>query len=238
MSVAIATVNLLSIVLFIKNRSLRTRAMYLVINLTIVDKFVGEFSHFSLFVTLHYLCDIVQFPHLTLELTLTTGFLFVWFPLTSLTNIAVISLDQMHATIRPYTALRHRLIKKWVYGVTIAALVWVLPAMFIILILKNRMFNQSPIFSTSSGPSVFSCGSPGHPTTGFCEIAVRRSTYKYYLEISIAWKKLKVHGWMYHSSQFLEVFSLLTSTIEVGNGIFTFHLSSHMWSSFAKMDYL
>ena len=95
-----------------KNRSLRTRAMYLVINLTIVDLFVGGFSHFSLFVTLLYLCDIVQFPHLTLELTLTTGFLFVWFPLTSLTNIAVISLDQMHATIRPYTALRHRLIKK------------------------------------------------------------------------------------------------------------------------------
>ena len=99
--------------IFIKNRSLhRTHAMYLVINLTIVDMFVGGFSHFSLFVTLLYLCDIVQFPHLTLELTLTTGFLFVWFPLTSLTNIAVISLDQMHATIRPYTALRHRLIKK------------------------------------------------------------------------------------------------------------------------------
>ena len=157
--------------------------MYLVINLTIVDMFVGGFSHFSLFVTLLYLCDIVQFPHLTLELTLTTGFLFVWFPLTSLTNIAVISLDQMHATIRPYTALRHRLIKKWVYGVTIAALVWVLPAMFIIVIPKNRMFNQSSIFSTSSGPSFFSCGSPGHPiTTAFCEIAVRRSTY--YLEIS------------------------------------------------------
>ena len=112
---AIVTVNLTYQSFFLekkKNRSLRTRAMYLVINLTIVDLFVGGFSHFSLFVTLLYLCDIVQFPHFTLELTLTTGFLFVWFPLTSLTNIAVISLDQMHATIRPYTALRHRLIKK------------------------------------------------------------------------------------------------------------------------------
>ena len=148
--------------------------MYLVINLTIADMFVRGFSHFSLFVTLLYLRDIVQFPHLTLELSLTTGFLFVWFPLTSLTNIAVISLDQMHATIRPYTAHRHRLIKKWVYEVTIAVLVWVFPAMFIILILKNRIFKQSPIFSTSSGPSVFSCGSPGHPTTGFCEIAWKK----------------------------------------------------------------
>ena len=111
-SVAIVIVNLLLIVFFLKKRSLRSRAMYLVINLTIADMFVRGFSHFSLFVTLLYLRDIAQFPHLTLELTLTTGFLFVWFPLTSLTNIAVISLDQMHATIRPYTALRHRLIKK------------------------------------------------------------------------------------------------------------------------------
>ena len=111
-SVAIVIVNLLLIVFFLKKRSLRSRAMYLVINLTIADMFVRGFSHFSLFVTLLYLRDIAQFLHLTLELTLTTGFHFVWFPLTSLTNITVISLDQMHATIRPYTALRHRLIKK------------------------------------------------------------------------------------------------------------------------------
>ena len=36
--------------------------------------------------------------------------------------LTVTSLDRMHATIRPF---RHRLIKKWVYGVTIAG-VWVL----------------------------------------------------------------------------------------------------------------
>ena len=45
--VAIVTVNLISIILFIKNRSLRTRAMYLVINLTIADMFVGGVSHVS-----------------------------------------------------------------------------------------------------------------------------------------------------------------------------------------------
>ena len=39
--------------------------------------------------------------------------------------LTVTSLDRMHATIRPF---RHRLIKKWVYGVTIAA-VWVLAGM-------------------------------------------------------------------------------------------------------------
>ena len=123
--VAIVTVNLLSIILFIKNRSLRTRAMYLVISLTIADMFVGGFSHFFLFQCLSkHSCDIVKM-NLSQELNVIINFLFPWFPLTSLTNIAVISLDRMHATIRPF---RHRLIKKWVYGVTIAG-VWVLAAM-------------------------------------------------------------------------------------------------------------
>ena len=123
--VAIVTVNLLSIILFIKNRSLRTRALYLVISLTIADMFVGGFSHLHPFRLLSLLsCDIVKM-NLSRELNLIIIFLFSWFPLASLTNIAVISLDRMHATIRPF---RHRLIKKWVYGVTIAG-VWVLAAM-------------------------------------------------------------------------------------------------------------
>ena len=122
--VAIVTVNLLSIILLIKNRSLRTRAMYLVINLTIADMFVGGFSHFALLGFILYSCDIVKM-NLSQELDAIIGFLYTWFPLTSLTNIAVISLDRMHATIRPFG---HRLIKKWVYGVTIAG-VWVSAAM-------------------------------------------------------------------------------------------------------------
>ena len=125
MSVAIVTVNLISIILFIKTRSLRTRAMYLVINLTVADMFVGGFSHFFLFRDLSlFPCDIVKM-NLSLELVVIIYFLYLWFPLTSLTNIAVISLDRMHATFRPFS---HRLIKKWVYGVTIAG-VWVLAAM-------------------------------------------------------------------------------------------------------------
>ena len=144
-SVAIVTVNLLSIVLFIKNRSLRTRAMYLVINLTIADMFVGGFSHFFLFQCLSkHSCDIVKM-NLSQELNVIINFLFSWFPLTSLTNIAVISLDRMHATIRPF---RHRLIKKWVYGVTIAG-VWVLAAMVstVILILQLYEKEWSDIYS-------------------------------------------------------------------------------------------
>ena len=136
--VAIVTVNLISIVLFIKNRSLRTRAMYLVINLTVADMFVGGFSLFSLFqrFSLHS-CDIVKM-NLSQKLNEIIDFLFVWFTLTSLTNIVVISLDRMHATIRPF---RHRLIKKRVYGVTIAG-VWVLATMVSIVSLILKLYGK------------------------------------------------------------------------------------------------
>ena len=125
--VAIVTVNLISIILFLKNRSLRTRAMYLVISLTVADMFVGGFSHLFLFLPTSSTCDIVKM-NLTLELFGISIFLFHWFPLTSLTNIAVISFDRMHATIRPF---RHRQIthqKVTAYGVTVAG-VWVLTVM-------------------------------------------------------------------------------------------------------------
>ena len=144
-SITIITVNLLSIVLFITNRSLRTRAMYLVINLTIVDMFVGGFS--SLYHLLLLECDIWEI-HLTLGLTIIIEFLCIWFPLTSLTNIAVISLERMHATIRPF---RHRLIKKWVYGVTIAG-VWVSAVMVstAILILEVYVYGKEFLYLLQS----------------------------------------------------------------------------------------
>ena len=123
-SVAIVTVNLLSIIIFIKNSNLRTRAMYLVINLTVADIFVGGISNIFLFEILGYDCQIVTVGSNTVPEGNITLFVFRWFSLTSLKSIAVISLDRMHATFRPF---RHRNIKKRVYWVTIGA-IWVLAA--------------------------------------------------------------------------------------------------------------
>ena len=108
---AIVIVNLLSIIVFIKNRSLRTRKMYLVISLTVADMLVGGLSGSVLLfkVPAWKSCDFVEFYPVV--------------PLISLTNITVISLERMHATFRP---LRHRLVKRWIYVVAIAV-VWVFP---------------------------------------------------------------------------------------------------------------
>ena len=131
-AVAVVAVNLLSIVLFVKNSNLRTSAMYLVINLTVVDMFVGGSATF--FVVFHFLlygCEAgnilwpwKELPPIMVVLSTTEA----WLPLTSLAGIAIISLERMHATFRLF---RHRNIKKWAYEVTIAG-VWISTAMIII----------------------------------------------------------------------------------------------------------
>ena len=122
--VAIVTVNLLSIILFIKNRSLRTRSMYLVMSITVADLLVGSVSgSVDSFYIQHVSCPSVKFYSLPLEVSIAFNVITLSFPLISLTNIAVISVERFHATFRPF---RHRLIKRRVYVATIAV-VWVFP---------------------------------------------------------------------------------------------------------------
>ena len=120
--VAIVTVNLLAIILFIKNRSLRTRSMYLVISLTVADMLVGVLS--AGYVQFGFLqrCRLIKL-NLSFEVRFSLFSFSYSFFFVSLTNIAVISLERFHATFRPF---RHRVIKRWVYVVAIVV-VWVFP---------------------------------------------------------------------------------------------------------------
>ena len=141
-AVGVVAVNLLSIILFIKNSNLRTRAMYLVINLTVADMFVGGSATFYVvFYFLLYGCEAgntsliwEELPPILVVLSTTEA----WLPLTSVAGIAVISLDRMHATFRPF---RHRNITKWAYGVTIAS-VWILTAMIVIPFRLIRLYGN------------------------------------------------------------------------------------------------
>ena len=137
-AVAIVTVNLLSIILFIKNSNLRTRGMYLVINLTVVDILVGGLSTINLLLIMTNIGCKTVIVRLPVEGINIVESVFFWFPLTSLTNITVISLERMHATFRPFS---HRVIKKWVYGVTICV-VWVSAGMISTAILMLQLFDE------------------------------------------------------------------------------------------------
>ena len=61
-----------------------------------------------------------------LPYAIVTKFWHRFIPLASVTNLAAISLERMHATIRPF---KHRLIKKKMYGATIAT-VWTIAGLF------------------------------------------------------------------------------------------------------------
>ena len=126
--VAIVTVNLLAIILFMKNRSLRTRSMYLVISLTVADMLVGVLSGGFVQFSLLRRCRLIKL-NLSLEVGFSLSGFSLFFPLISLTNIAVISVERFHATFRPF---RHRLIKRWVYVVAITA-VWVFPLIVLVI---------------------------------------------------------------------------------------------------------
>ena len=117
-SVAIVTLNILTTIVFIKNRSLRKRSMYLVINLAVADMLVGGCSEIARFVELGQSSSFWDTQRLP---PLVSVYILHFFLAVSLTNLTAISLERTHATFRLF---RHRIIKKWVFGFIITIL-WV-----------------------------------------------------------------------------------------------------------------
>ncbi|XP_067042074.1 substance-K receptor-like [Acropora muricata] len=125
-AVAILTLNALTIIVYLKERSLRKRSMYLVINQAVADMLVGS-------------CGIIEYSFLGSNCKFWTSIIssnpppliatMVWSRfslLASVTNLAAISLERMHATLRP---LKHRLIKRKMFGAAVAA-VWITSVLF------------------------------------------------------------------------------------------------------------
>ena len=119
--VAIVILNIITIIVFIKNRNLRKRSMYLVINLAVADMMVAGYATHDLFYVVGYFCNVWKYNFIDPWADYVLFTLFTLFLFSSITNIAAISVERLHATLRPF---RHRLIKKWVY-VLIIAVVWV-----------------------------------------------------------------------------------------------------------------
>ena len=104
--------------------------MYLVMSLTVADLLVGSVSgSVDSFLGQNGLCPFVKFYPLSSEVRIAFDYLILFFPVVSMTNTAMISLERFHATFRPF---RHRLIKRWVYVVAITA-VWVFPLIVLVI---------------------------------------------------------------------------------------------------------
>ena len=119
-AVAIVTMNALTIIIYLKERILRKRSMYLVISLAVADMFVTyNLIVDSLVLGKH--CNFWKFNWFrSFEITICFLSLVYFFPVACVANLTAISLERMHATFRPF---KHRLIKKKIFGAAVAG-VW------------------------------------------------------------------------------------------------------------------
>ena len=124
--IVIVLINLFTLATFARNRHLRKRSTYLVINLTIADLLFGVAAVLLTILKPHILeshnilgkhFNWYAFLYLTLE---------TLFPAASLANLSLISLERLHATIYPF---RHCLIREQVYFAVIT-LSWLLALLF------------------------------------------------------------------------------------------------------------
>lgn len=110
---AIVILNFITIIVFVKQRQLQRRSTYLIIHLAVVDLLVGAVSGP---VIIAYLIKFYQDSKERRIFPIISDL----FPTTSIANLAVIALERRHATFYPF---KYREVKKWVYGIVIAA-VW------------------------------------------------------------------------------------------------------------------
>ena len=109
--IVIVIINLFTVVAFVRNRHLRKRTTYLIINLTVADLLVGAVSGPVKIFALHF--DPENGFSWQEFIKLTSSLIF---PLTSQANLSLISLERLHATLFPF---RHCLIEKWLYFIVI-----------------------------------------------------------------------------------------------------------------------
>ncbi|XP_068700759.1 substance-K receptor-like [Montipora foliosa] len=134
-AVAIVTINVLTIIIYLKERGLRKRSMYLVISQAVADMFV-TYSLIVFILSLGNGCNFWSF-----ENSIVIESLFYFFPSVSIANLTAISLERMHATFRPF---KHRLIKKKIFGAAVAG-VWFTAALSIAIVFSPFFLGSSDI---------------------------------------------------------------------------------------------
>lgn len=138
-TVAIVTLNALTIIVYLKERSLRKRRMYLVISLAVADILNACSLIFWMF-SLANDCNFWSIKSFkSIESYEVLVALFNYFPTVSVTNLTVISLERMHATFRPF---KHRLVKKKMFGAAVTG-IWFTAGLFTAIVLSQFLFDIS-----------------------------------------------------------------------------------------------
>ena len=107
-SLAIVVLNIITIIVFVKQRQLQRQRLYLIIHLVIVDLLAGAISGPMV---IEYFgsaqCGLWEYSYSPLKYGLFR--LFSLFPTASFFNVPAMSLERRHATFRPF---KHRFLWK------------------------------------------------------------------------------------------------------------------------------
>ena len=114
-AIVIVTLNALTIIVYLKERSLQKRSIYLVINIAVADLFVAG-SAIIEFLFLGSECNIWTDNRLGSTSYLSIYFMLWFFFIPSVINQGAISLERIHATFRPF---KNRFIKKKIFGAAV-----------------------------------------------------------------------------------------------------------------------
>ena len=141
---AIVILNIITIIIFVKQRQLQRKSTYMIIHLAIVDLLVGAVTG-PLWIdfSMSLYCDLWEDDSTWLfVLGRAAGYNI---DKVSLLNLAFISLERTHATFCPF---KHRSVKKWIYGVVIA-FTWLVPVVLMSLVIGLINFNYVSFKITS-----------------------------------------------------------------------------------------
>ena len=118
--------NIITIIVFVKQRQLQRRSTYLIIHLAFVDFLVGAVSGpLTLAQRMASFCHLWKDPFREYATSLAQNAFVLLLYFISILNLAVISLERLHATLCP---LKHRLLGNWNYVMVICAM-WTFSAL-------------------------------------------------------------------------------------------------------------
>ena len=149
-SVTIVVLNSLTGIAFFRDRNLRKRSTYLVISLAVADMLSGGISAHDLLYNVGETCN---FWGPNRAYWYIPQVFILWFPVCSLTNMTVISLERLNATFWPF---RHRTIKKSVYWVLIIA-IWLTTLLFCALTMKYHHAYKEDYYHYAWGSFISIC---------------------------------------------------------------------------------
>ena len=149
-SVTIIALNSLTVIAFCRDRNLRKRSTYLVISLAVADMLSGGSSALNFFDDVGETWNLWR--HNRAYWYIPQVFI-LWFPVCSLTNMTVISLERLNATFWPF---RHHTIKKSVYWVLIIA-IWLTTLLFCALTMKYHHAYKEDYYHYAWGSFISIC---------------------------------------------------------------------------------